>query len=135
MDYIKAKKSSEKPWYLWLCYGGVHGPYTPAERHQNSYSDAPASRVPVDIFGPRPTKPEHLKNMTRWKKDGKGEPKGYDAAVKKYHKAVKSLDDGVGAVMQALKDSGQLEEYRGHLYLGPGLRVGTARIPGKMDAL
>ena len=72
-------------------------------------SDAPASRVPVDIFGPRPTKPEHLKNLTRWKKDGKGEPKGYDAAVKKYHKAVKSLDDGVGAVMQALKDSGQLK--------------------------
>ncbi len=109
VDYIKKKKRADKPWYLWLCYGGVHGPYTPAERHKDSYDKAPASRVPVDIFGPRPTKPEHLKNLTRWKKDGKGVPKGYDAAVKKYHKAVKSLDDGVGAVMQALKDSGQLE--------------------------
>ncbi len=109
VDYIKQKKSSGKPWYLWLCYGGVHGPYTPAERHMESYRDAPASRVPVDIFGPRPTKPGHLKNLTRWKKDGQGEPKGYDAAVKKYHKAVKSLDDGVGALVTALKESGQLE--------------------------
>jgi len=109
VDYIKAKKSSKKPWYLWLCFGGVHGPYTPAERHMESYRDAPASRVPVDIFGPRPTKPEHLKNLTRWKKDGNGQPKGYDAAVKKYHKAVKSLDDGVGALVTALKESGQLE--------------------------
>lgn len=107
VDYIKQNQSSKKPWYLWLCYGGVHGPYTPAERHMESYREAPASLVPVDIFGPRPTKPGHLKNLTRWKKDGKGQPKGYDAAVKKYHKAVKSLDDGVGALVTALKESGQ----------------------------
>lgn len=73
------------------------------------YDKAPASRVPVDIFGPRPSKPEHLKNLTRWKKDGKGQPKGYDAVVKKYHKAVKSLDDGVGALVKALRESGHLE--------------------------
>ena len=23
----------KKPWYLWLCYGAVHGPFTPAKRH------------------------------------------------------------------------------------------------------
>jgi arylsulfatase A-like enzyme len=47
--------------------------------------------------------------MTRWKKDKDGKPRGFDKAVKKYHRAVKSLDDGVGAVMKALKQSGQLE--------------------------
>ena len=56
VDYIKEKKRADKPWYLWLCYGGVHSPYTPAERHKESYSDAPSSEVPSDIFGPRPTK-------------------------------------------------------------------------------
>ncbi len=109
VDYIKNKKGGDKPWYLWLCYGGVHSPYTPAERHQHAYRDAPASQVPVDIFGPRPTKPDHLKNLTRWKKGPDGKPKGYDQAVKKYHKAVKSLDDGVGALMTALEESGQLD--------------------------
>ena len=109
VDYIKEKKRADKPWYLWLCYGGVHSPYTPAERHKESYSDAPSSEVPSDIFGPRPTKPEHLKNFTRWKKGENGKPKGYDRAVKKYHKAVKSLDDGVGALITALKESGQLD--------------------------
>jgi len=109
VDYIKEKKRSEKPWYLWLCYGGVHGPYTPAARHNNAYSDAPSSKVPSDIFGPRPTKPEHLKNMTRWKKDANGNPKGYDSSVKKYHQAVKSLDDGVGDLIKSLEESGQLD--------------------------
>ncbi len=109
VDYIKNKKGGDKPWYLWLCYGGVHGPYTPAERHEAIYADAPPAAVPVDIFGPRPGKPEHLKNLTRWKKDPDGKPKGYDSAVKKYHRAVKSLDDGVGALVTALRESGQLE--------------------------
>lgn len=109
VDYIKAKKKSDKPWYLWLCYGGVHGPYTPADRHKKAYAEAAETAIPADIFGPRPTKPKHLKNMTRWKKGKDGKPKGFDGAVKKYHKAVKSLDDGVGEVMKALKQSGQLE--------------------------
>lgn len=109
VEYIQNKTNTEKPWYLWLCYGGVHGPYTPAERHKDLYRDAPASQVPIDIFGPRPTKPDHLKNLTRWKKEKDGNPKGYDRAVKKYHKAVRSLDDGVGALVKALDDSGQLE--------------------------
>jgi arylsulfatase A-like enzyme len=109
VDYINGKQSDDKPWYLWLCYGGVHGPYTPATRHDDSYGDAPAAKIPVDIFGPRPTKPDHLKNLTRWEKDRSGKPKGYDRSVKKYHKAVKSLDDGVGALLKALEEGGQLE--------------------------
>lgn len=109
VEYIKARKNGDKPWYLWLCYGGVHSPYTPAERDDTAYGDATSSEIPIDIFGPRPTKPDHLKNMTRWGKDENGEPKGYDQAVKKYHRAVKALDDGVGALMVALEESGQLD--------------------------
>lgn len=28
-----ANRDKTKSWYLWLCYGGVHAAYTPAERH------------------------------------------------------------------------------------------------------
>ena len=110
VDYINARSGDNKPWFLWLCYGGVHSPYTPADRHKHSYSDAPRSKVPSDIFGPRPTKPDHLMNMSRWERDENGQPKLYDRAVKKYHKAVKSLDDGVGNLLEALQQSGQLED-------------------------
>ena len=27
-------RPADKPWLLWLCYGAVHGPTTPAARHQ-----------------------------------------------------------------------------------------------------
>ena len=109
VDYIKEKKDNTQPWFLWLCYGGVHGPYTEAGRHLEKYAGTPDTKIPVDIFGPRPTKPEHLKDLTRWKKDENGNPKKFDASVKKYNRAVASLDEGVGKVIAALKASGQLE--------------------------
>ena len=41
IDYIEGKgRATDKPWYLWLCYGAVHGPFTPADRHLNEYADA-----------------------------------------------------------------------------------------------
>ena len=108
-QYVRKQQDSPKPWFLWLCYPGVHGPYTPADRHLEEYPDAPDASIPVDIFGPRATKPNHLKNLTRWKKDTEGNPLGYDKAVKKYQRAVKSLDDGVGIMLAALRETGQLE--------------------------
>jgi len=107
--YIRKQSASPKPWFLWLCYPGVHGPYSPADRHLNDYADAPDARVPSDIFGPRPTKPKHLQNLTRWKKDENGRPIGYDKIVKKYHRAVRSIDDGVGSMLNALKETDQLK--------------------------
>lgn len=36
VDYIQGQnRDTSKPWFLWLCYGGVHAPYTPADRHLN----------------------------------------------------------------------------------------------------
>lgn len=98
-----------KPWFLWLCYGAVHGPFTPARKYKKLYENTTLAIPPVDIFGPRPTKPEHMKYFTRCKKGESGMPIGYDSAVKKYHKAVRSLDDGVGDLLKALKVSGQLK--------------------------
>lgn len=109
VQYIRESAKSDKPWFLWLCYGGVHAPFTEAQRHQQQYNDAPKADVPVDIFGPRPTKPKHLVHYTRWKKDDHGEPTGFDANVKKYNRAVAALDEGVGRLVEALKSSGKLD--------------------------
>ena len=60
-EYVRKQVASPKPWFLWLCYPGVHGPYSPADR-STSLKDYcwmhPTPKVPLDIFGPRPTKPE-----------------------------------------------------------------------------
>jgi arylsulfatase A-like enzyme len=109
VDYIRETPKKEQPWFLWLCYGAVHGPYTEAEHHIDNYSDAPETEIPVDIFGPRPTKPDFLRDRTRWEKDENGNPLRFEESVKKYHRAVAAIDEGVGRVLKALEESGQLE--------------------------
>ena len=109
VEYVREAKDVEQPWFLWLCYGAVHSPYTEAERHLGYYSDAPETEIPVDIFGPRPTKPDFLRDLTRWKKDENGKPVRFDESVKKYNRAVAAIDEGVGRIMKVLEESGQLE--------------------------
>lgn len=125
VEYIQGKnRDHSKPWYLWLCYGGVHGPTTPADRHKGRHKNDPVT-VPEDILGPRPGKPDYLKATQAWKRadDGSlvpqksGETFGdnaargrpYESHIHQLNDCVESLDEGVAAVMQALKESGQLE--------------------------
>ena len=129
VDFINGKHRDEsKPWYLWLCYSGVHSPYTPAERHREEYPDIKVT-PPADIFPPRAGKPKYVQDRDLWELGPDGEPriKGGEGMerttagnkpihgnsltgwVRQYHQAVIALDEGVGKVMQALRVSGQLD--------------------------
>ncbi|MEN3940602.1 sulfatase-like hydrolase/transferase [Prosthecobacter sp. SYSU 5D2] len=128
VDYIKgANREAGKPWYLWLCYGGVHAPYQPAERHLNDYPGATVE-TPADIYPPRPGKPGYMQTIAAWERGPDGEPVLGDKAIgsevgddferdrgrtlskwsRQYHQAVRALDEGIGQVHAALEDSGQL---------------------------
>ena len=110
LDFITERsKERSKPWYLWLCYDAVHSPYTAAKRHGGDYRNTTTVPVPEDIFPPRPTKPTYMKDYGVWKKGEDGKPIGLDAAVQKYNRAVRALDEGVGRVVEALRNTGQLE--------------------------
>ena len=127
VDYIKGEhRAADKPWYLWLCYGAVHGPTTPASRHQGAYAGR-AAPVPADIIGPWPDKPAYLQNTKAWVLDKNGKPamatrdkrkgnfdidepgKKYDAWIQQVNECALALDEGVAQVMQALEASGQLQ--------------------------
>lgn len=127
VEYIQGKtRQPDKPWYLWLCYGAVHGPTTPADRHKGTYSGNTAP-VPADIFGPWPDKPAYLKNTKAWVRGPDGSPfmqkgakkkdsfdvndpgKPYQQWVQQVNECARAVDEGVGQVMAALKASGQLE--------------------------
>lgn len=126
VDYLKGEgRDPEKPFYLWLCYGAVHGPFTPAKRHLEAYPDASVP-VPADIFPPRPGKPAYMQTIASWIAGEDGQPhlKGSKRAtgesapskgihgsdlnswVRQYHQGVLALDEAVGRIVQTLKDTG-----------------------------
>lgn len=126
VEYVQAAgREPDRPWFLWLCYGSVHGPSKPAARHKGMYRgrDVPE---PVDLLGPWPGKPDYLKNTLAWRKtDGgkviagsSGEKVGDEAGgkgtafadwVRQVNECVPAVDEGVGALLNALTKSGQLE--------------------------
>ena len=128
IDFIEGdNRDADKPWYLWVCYGAVHGPFTPADRHQQDY---PNVRIPIpqDIYPPRPGKPDWMQKIDQWEKGADGQPvmagNGFQARtvdtkgihgnalndwVRQYHQGVIAIDEGVGRIMEALDASGQRE--------------------------
>lgn len=127
IEYIQGKhRDPGKPWYLWLCYGAIHGPTTPADRHTGKLASKPA-KVPADIVGPWPDKPAYLENTKAWMIGPDGKPamakkarkagnfdslvpgKSYDAWIQQVNECMAAVDEGVGRVLAALAASGQLE--------------------------
>ena len=127
-DFIRGdNRDAEKPWYLWVCYGAVHGPFTPAERHREDYAGV-SIPVPKDIFPPRPGKPAYMQLVEKWipNTDGVPEMKGAFGGktvegstcihgntlndwVRQYNQGVRALDEGIGRLVAALKESGQYD--------------------------
>ncbi len=126
VEFINGKgRDEKKPWYLWLCYGAVHGPFTPADRHKGDYKTAKPP-VPKDVYPPRSGKPKYVQKMEHWQPKN-GEPvekkvrelgpvgmrdipgKPLREWIKQYHEGVLAIDEGVGRVLKALVDSGQDE--------------------------
>ena len=125
-DYVGGQhRPADKPWYLWLCYGAVHGPSHPAPRHVGAYKNAEVP-TPADIFPPRPGKPAYLDKTQAWTKGRDGQPvtaasgerfgdesaknaKTHAQWVRQVNECVLSLDEGIGKVMDTLRATGQLE--------------------------
>lgn len=127
VEYIRgAGRDPAKPWYLWLCYGAVHGPSTPAARHQGRYKNAEV-QLPADVLPPRPGKPAYLEKTQSWARNEAGEvvatrgdsiPASNGAAkrpptlaewVQRVNECALAVDEGVADLVQALRDSGQFE--------------------------
>lgn len=127
IEFINGKgRDAEKPWYLWLCYGAVHGPFTPADRHRGKYAGRQVS-APGGVYPPRAGKPKYIREMEFWEPGKDGQPverqvrkkvpvgmkdmPGRSLAnwVHQYHEGVIAIDENVGRLLKSLKDSGQDE--------------------------
>ncbi len=73
-EFIRGEhRDPDKPWYLWLCYGASHDPFTPADRHLEGYPDVSIS-TPADIYPPRPGKPAYMQEVEFWVRGSRGRP-------------------------------------------------------------
>jgi|GEM_PF-535402 len=147
VDYITRKptdgdergrlRDPAKPFYLWLCYGAVHGPFTPAARHKGDYAGSPVP-VPEDIFGTREGLPSYTKSGSSWKRGGDDQPvaggRSLASFVHQYHEGVKAIDEGVARVVAALEQAGELDNTLIIYSADQGLAWGQKGFKGKKMA-
>ncbi len=113
VDLINGEgRDPDKPWYLWLCYGAVHGPFTPADRHLDDYPGIDFD-TPEDVFPPRPGKPTWASEFSAWERGPNGVPmyrgRSLTDWTRQYHQGVLAIDEGIERVLSALDESGQRE--------------------------
>jgi arylsulfatase A-like enzyme len=124
VDFIEGKtRAAGRPWFLWLCYGTAHGPFTPAARHRELFPGIEAP-VPADVFPPRPGKPSYMQKVATWLPGSDGRPKlehfhtpkgstvglyGPDLSdwERQYQQTITGLDENVARLVKALEATGQ----------------------------
>jgi N-acetylglucosamine-6-sulfatase len=102
VEYIRQKHM--KPFSLYLAHKAVHGPFTPAERHKDLYADRPVPRAPSvkDTLEGKPAL--RLRQV-----DAKRPVPPTDELVRNQIRCVKSIDEGVRRIYEALSSTGQLD--------------------------
>jgi N-acetylglucosamine-6-sulfatase len=114
VKFVKAPHS--KPFLLYLAHKAVHGPFTPAERHKDLYSDAILKTVPshTDSLETKPALSRKLpetaekKSKTSKGKNQKANPES-NGPWRNQLRALAAIDEGVGQLLKALEETKQLD--------------------------
>ncbi|MSV27962.1 MAG: DUF4976 domain-containing protein [Bryobacterales bacterium] len=106
VDFLKQKH--EKPFLLYVAHKAVHGPFTPAERHKNLYSDQPIARAPnaKDTLEGKPNLQRKIEKAPQ-PGPGTGSP---DDLIRNQMRALMAVDEGVGQILKTLEETGQLDK-------------------------
>ena len=115
IDWLRAQRPAERPFFLYLSHKAVHANFTPAERHAGQLADRkftlPASAA---------LSPENEQLRPRWLRDQRNSWHGvdfpYHSALdiadyyKRYAETLRAVDDSMGRILEELKRMGIHEE-------------------------
>jgi N-acetylglucosamine-6-sulfatase len=98
--------SGETPFFLNVDFNAPHPPYVPAPRHQGTLAGQPIAPVPGLNEKNMSDKPFFLRRLPRL---GTGKLIGIDNRRRSRLEMLRSVDDAVTAIVQALASEGQLD--------------------------
>ena len=109
VEWIGQQKK-EQPFFIYLSHKAVHANFTPAERHEGKLANLPFKRAATEAKQPASS------NRPRWLADQRNSWHGVDFPyhseldIEKYYKryceTLGAVDDGIGRIMDQLKQMG-----------------------------
>lgn len=98
VDWLKNRKSGEKPFFMWIDYSLPHPPMDAPAKYRGMYDDA---KLPKLI-------PANKKGLPKCMSKGM-KAKGKSSYLRGYYELVTMMDDQVGKIMSAIDDAGLRE--------------------------
>lgn len=115
VEWLEQQNAAERPFFLYLSHKAVHANFTPAQRHDGRYAEAPFA---LPASGD-PDAPGYL-SQPRWLRDQRNSWHGVDFPYhseldiaryyKRYSESLLAVDDSVGRVLAQLEEMGVLDD-------------------------
>ncbi len=102
------EKDRQKPFALVLAHKAVHGPFTPAERHKDLFTDETIPRA-ASADDDRQGKPALTFGQPEGAEAKAAAPKGNNTARNQL-RCLMAIEDGMGRLLQALEKKGILDD-------------------------
>jgi N-acetylglucosamine-6-sulfatase len=112
VNWLKTKR--EKPFFLYLSHKAVHAMFEPAKRHLGKYDD-----VAVEYPDTMADTEENYRGKPRWVRAQRNSWHGvdymyhgqmdFDTFYRRYCETLLALDESIGHILNALEETGQLE--------------------------
>jgi arylsulfatase A-like enzyme len=126
-DFIRSSQAAT-PFFLLFTPRAPHGPATPAPRHENEFPNLPPLRPPSYNEDDVDDKPDYIKAIPQWSDDMKA---SQDQLYLDQYRSLLAVDDAVGEILDALADTGRLQDTLIVFASDNGLQFGEHRLIGK----
>jgi N-acetylglucosamine-6-sulfatase len=111
LDWLKGRRG-DRPFMLYLSHKAVHAEFIPAERHRGHYADK-------RFVPPLTMNPENVRGAPMWVRNQRNSWHGVDFPYhsslniaeyyKRYAETLLAVDEGVGQIVELLKERGMLD--------------------------
>jgi arylsulfatase A-like enzyme len=107
VEFIHQERG-DQPFLLYLSHKALHQPFTPAPRHRKLYSniDIPSQD---DLDDDLAAKPSYISEAALKRRRITGGKAPLHSRIPDKMRTITAVDDGVGMIIQALEDNGQLD--------------------------
>lgn len=104
------RQKRDRPFLLHVGYKAPHQPWTPAERHKGMY-EGKEWPAPPSFWDTLEGKPDWVvkHGQETLKQSRETRQKNINRFVQKYSECVKGIDENLGRILQALEESGELD--------------------------
>jgi N-acetylglucosamine-6-sulfatase len=124
-DYVQRAADSPNPFFMYLTPATPHGPFVPAQRHEDTYADAEAPRPPSFDEPDVSDKPEWVRSLPRF---GSVDTAEIDEAYRERLQMLLSLDEMVAGILEELETTGKLDNTYIFFTSDNGYHLGEHRI-------